>query len=384
MQVLIRRLLISLLLAIASVVLVVMIGAKGLGKRIGAPGLDTLISGLRDRFENVAQTGEFPQTTLPGNMHEIAGTWSGISDVDGRKWQFSFEQNYAVRVKSSSGYFIQGTAYVHWDLGLTDGVIRVPPGWSVLDVDIIQSSEPSHRNRISPGAFSLQGDILKYCFAEPGSTARPITDRSREGIQCFELRREKAGAVQQPTVPVPGRAPAAPAPHPSAVSSGDGELPGTSLHGVAELIIDGARETFLLRIDPEAATDLSDPRHASLQYQAYGARYPAAQRIELVLNATRKGRHLADGLAYLDNLFIKEKVPVGSEIGGVPSAVFLYIAEGGRVFPPRSSCNVQISVPDKGLDDVVIEGSLSDCEVESAGEIRSISSVVFSVRGKGR
>ena len=145
------RVLVALLLVIISVVVIVLAGVMGLGKKIGAPGLDTLISRGIERFLDRDRTGPFPETTLPGDMQEIVGTWSGISDIDGTEWRFTFEQNYAVHVSNSKGYYRQGTAFVHWKLGLTDGNIRVPPGWSVLDMDIIQSSEPSHRNNISLG-----------------------------------------------------------------------------------------------------------------------------------------------------------------------------------------------------------------------------------------
>ena len=95
----------GLFLIIVAVVITGFIGAVGLGKKVGSPGLDSFISGLLGRFLNEEQTGEVPQTTLPVNMHEIVGTWSGLSDVDGTKWRFTFEGNYAVRADSSSGYF---------------------------------------------------------------------------------------------------------------------------------------------------------------------------------------------------------------------------------------------------------------------------------------
>jgi hypothetical protein len=213
------RVLVALPLVIISLVVIVLAGVMGLGKKIGAPGLDTLISRGIERFFNFEITGPSPVTTLPGDMQEIVGTWSGVSDIDGTEWRFTFEQNYAVHVNSSKGYYRQGTAFVHWNLGLTDGNIRVPRGWSVLDMDIIQSSEPSHRNNISLGAFSRKGNRLEYCFCEPGRMERPITNESREGIRCFELTKAKAGediAVSQPpAVTLPDNSHSVSAPHPS-------------------------------------------------------------------------------------------------------------------------------------------------------------------------
>jgi len=218
MQKLIFKFLVAFLLVIITVVVIVLTGFMGLGKKIGAPGLDTLVSRGLERFLDREKTGPFPETTLPGDMEKIVGTWAGVSDIDGTRWRFTFEQNYAVRVSSSKGYYRQGTAFVHWKLGLTDGNIRVPPGWSMLDMDIIQSSEPSHRNNISLGAFSRQGNRLEYCFSEPGRMVRPITDESRDGIRCFELVKAKAGTDipigQSPSASVPDSPVSASAPQP--------------------------------------------------------------------------------------------------------------------------------------------------------------------------
>jgi hypothetical protein len=207
MQKLIIKFLVAFLLVIIAVVVIVLTGFMGLGKKIGAPGLDTLVSRGIERFLDHEKTGFMPETTLPGDMDKTVGTWSGISDVDGTEWRFTFEQNYAVRIDNSKGYYCQGTAFVHWKLGLIDGNIRVPAGWSILDMDIIQSSEPSHRNNISLGAFSRKGTRLEYCFSEPGSMVRPITDESRKGIRCFELAKAEAGkkipASQSPSTYVP-------------------------------------------------------------------------------------------------------------------------------------------------------------------------------------
>ncbi|MDQ7788023.1 MAG: DUF2207 domain-containing protein [Thermodesulfovibrionales bacterium] len=217
------KVLVGFLLIIITVVVIVLAGVMGLGKKIGAPGLDKLISQNIDRFLERVETGPFPETTLPGNMQEIIGTWSGISDKDGAEWRFTFEQNYAVRVSNSKGYYRQGTAFVHWKLGLTDGNIRMPRGWTLLDMDIIQSSETSHRNTISLGAYSRRKNRLEYCFSEPGMMVRPITNESREGISCFELTAAKAGGDtsdgQSPSVTMPHHARSASGPQPSPAGS---------------------------------------------------------------------------------------------------------------------------------------------------------------------
>jgi hypothetical protein len=152
--------------------------------------------------------------------------------------------------------------------------------------------------------------------------------------------------------------------------------------GRADIIIDGVREIFTLRTDPGSTTDISNPHRSTLQFQAHGAQFPSARRIEITFDATKTGRHYADGFAYVDNLFMAEKIPVGSETSGKPAAVFLYIADGGRIFPPRLTCDVIIMAPPASPDNILFEGGLSDCTVYSAGESHTISSAKFSVTGR--
>lgn len=388
MQCMVRRILVTLLLIIVSLGVIVFIGFMGLGKRVGAPGLDALVSGIKERFFRLEGIGPAPDTTLPGDMNTITGTWSGISDIDGTEWRFTFEENYAVRVSGAKGYFHQGTAFVHWKLGLTDGILRVPPGWSVFDVDIIQSSDPLKQNTVSLGAFSRQGNLLKYCFAEPGRVTRPINDLSREGIRCFELTKAVAATGRQSGMPrpkpTPGKALSSQPSGSSPPVAESAEAPRHPISGEAETTIDGVTETLILRTDAGSSTDLANLRRLTLHFQAHGAKFPGARRIELTIDGTRKGRHRADGFAYLDNLFMREKVPVGSDAGQEPAAILLYIADGGRIFPPRASCWVTISSTYRDLENISLSGGVSDCVVDSAGESHMVSSLVFSVKGKKR
>ncbi len=376
----IRRTLVALFLVIAAFAAIFMIGARGIGKKVGAPGVDKLVSRGLERIGVSEGTGSEPQTW---NIREIAGTWTGLSDVDGTTWKFTFEDDRAVRVSSSSGYYLDGTAFVHRNLGLTDGNLRVPPGWNILDVDTINSSERSHRNTISLGAYSVHEDLLKYCFSEPGKLVRPVTDLSGEGVQCFELTKG-LNAVERPSGrtapgavandPLPSRS----EPRRDALST---VMTPSSVSGQAAVVIDGSQETWPLRTDRDSVTDLKDPHRLTLQFQAGGVDSSLARRIELTFDAARTGRHTADGFAYLENLFIREKVPVGSEKSGVPQAVFLYIAGGGRIFPPRLACDIRVTSAYNGGMDIQLDGKIDGCTVFSAGEQIQIGPVSFSVTG---
>ncbi|MBI5848166.1 MAG: DUF2207 domain-containing protein [Nitrospirae bacterium] len=204
----IRKILVAVMLLLILIVIIGLVGLFGLGKQINAPGLDDLMSRIIGR--NQQGDGPASDTTLPWNIEGIAGTWTGVSETDGTTWQFTFEKNFAVRADSSSGYFNQGTAFVHWKLGLTDGFVRVPPGWAPLDIDVIDSTEPGHRNKSSLGAFSLRGEVLKYCFSTPGNLIRPINDISRKDIRCFDLVRRSAVAKSPSVSPSPPQRPVRP------------------------------------------------------------------------------------------------------------------------------------------------------------------------------
>ncbi|MBI5076200.1 MAG: DUF2207 domain-containing protein [Nitrospirae bacterium] len=243
----IRKVFVAVFLFLILIVIVGLLGLLGLGKRINAPGLDILVS--RMVGEHRQGSGPLPDTTLPWNIEGIAGTWKGVSDLDGTAWQFTFEKNFAVRISSSSGYASQGTAFVHWKLGLTDGLVRVPPGWAPLDVDIIDSTEPRHRNSSSLGAFSLKGKVLQYCFNEPGRLVRPINDLSHDGIRCFDLSRGEA-EVKSPASKTPAPL-IAPLPEAGPGSSADRKVPGSVTNFHANILIqsDGnihVRETMLV------------------------------------------------------------------------------------------------------------------------------------------
>lgn len=374
MQNMARKVLMGTLLLAGAFFIIVLVGQMGFGKKIGAPGLDAIAARVFEKLTGSDGAGSSPDTTPPWNIEEIAGTWSGVSDVDGAFWQFTFEKNFAVRANSSSGYSNQGTAFVHWQLGLTGGSLRVPPGWSPLDVDIIDSTEQHHRNTSSLGAFSLKGKVLHYCFGEPGKMLRPSNDLSREGIRCFELVRAGTGIPAKRTNAPPGRRAPAP-PVPSAAGNGP-----QGLSGEAEIVMNNVTERWPLRTDLQSATSIPHPRRMTLQFQAHGTQFPAARRIEIALDATRAGRHHADGQVYLESRFIRERVAVGSSPRGEPEAVFLYIADGGQIFPPQSSCAVIVMSPYRGETDVLLEGRVSGCTVSSAGVSQEITSVAFRVQ----
>jgi hypothetical protein len=333
------------------------------------------VKGLREKKYD----GQFTPTVMPvpvEQMQVIAGTWTGRDEVDESEWQITFESNRAVWLKNSKGYYHQGTAFIHWNLGLIDGSMRVPPGWSSIDVDITQSSEPSFSGKVSLGAYSLRHDGLHFCFTEPGIMTRPITDVPREGIRCVVLKKSATAEPSKSTTQ-PGIAYS-----PFRVN---GTVEGSSPDRLqpadkAEVIIDGVREFYPLRKGPGAKTYFSYPKRAIIEFQAYGGKYPDARKIEITLDSSRTGLHLADGRKYIENMFMKDKIPVGYQNEGETSAIFLFIAEGGRIYPPKTICVINITSPYIDSPESIFEGWLQDCKVRSAGDEHTIS-FRFSVKG---
>jgi len=332
------------------------------------------VKGLKEKKYD----GLFTPTVMPvpvEQMQVIAGTWTGRDEVDESEWQITFESNRAVRLNNSKGYFHQGTAFVHWELGLIEGSMRVPPGWGPIDVDITQSSEPSYSGKVSLGAYSLKHDGLHFCFTEPGRMTRPITDEPKEGIRCILLKKETKTKALKPS-PQHG---IAYSPFKADAAEGSSTA-GWQLADEAEVIIDGVRDFYPLRTGAGAKTYFSYPKRAIIEFQVYGGKYPNARKIEITLDSSMTGLHLADGRKYIENMFMKDKIPVGYQNEGEKSAIFLFIAEGGRIYPPKTICIMNITSPYTDSPESIFEGWVKGCVVHSAGDEHTIS-FRFSMKG---
>lgn len=312
-----------------------------------------------------------PETTLPYEFEKIVGTWVGRQDIGDVMWKFTFESNFAVRISSSDGYYHQGTAFVYWKEGLIDGKMRVPPGWGMLDVDITQSSIPGSGSKHSLGAYSLRRDKLLYCFSDIGSQKRPIVNMSREGIRCFELKRS-TGKIADDNQPVVQ--PKAQSSIPTA-NVRDSSTPVSPLQNTATIIIDGKEEIYPLRTDSVSNTNLGTISRAELQFQPHAGKYPDIRRLELIISLTSLGTHKADGELFRKNLFITRRIPVGTKLANDYEAVLIFIDDGGRIYTPKTSCNIDISSSSAGI----FEGIASDCVLDSAGEEKTVSSLKFNL-----
>ena len=147
-----------------------------------------------------------PDVVRPANFSDLLGTWTGREINREAGWTFTFSEGYNVQVVSPSGEWYRGRASIHFDLGITDGAIRVPPGAGILDIDVIEASFENYVGKTSLGAYSIYDNTtLKLCGGEPGKTERPASYEPVEGMRCFALTRtsDPFSAYQQPQAPAP-------------------------------------------------------------------------------------------------------------------------------------------------------------------------------------
>jgi hypothetical protein len=317
----------------------------------------------------VPQEPQLPSNAVrPADYATLLGRWQG-AEGGAHEWTLTFGHGYTVTGQHASGAHYSGQAAIFWDLGATSDGIRVPPGWSVLDVLVAEASEPRHVGQVSLGTFSKQGDMLKFCGSEPGAHVRtPSFEAPPAGVRCLTLAR--VGDVEAAPAPAAVSAPAA---RVVAREENDGAS------GQAEVVLDGVPQTYPLFGGFVSDTRFADPRRATIQFKppAWGS----VSGLRLTLDATMTGRHFADGKAIQDMMFNGGNVQVGQDDGRGRAAVLQWIAEGGQVFPPKDGCAIEVTSPYTGQPDSVFEGSISGCTVHSAGIDRRLASVKFAMHG---
>jgi hypothetical protein len=151
--------------------------------------------------------------------------------------------------------------------------------------------------------------------------------------------------------------------------------------GEALLTRDGLQETYLLKTGFFSDTRFKDPKKATVMFQIPAEEHSNARRIEMTLDATRAGKHYADGRAINDSMFRGSPLNIGEETSNGITASLKYVADGGQIFPPRDSCTITITSPYPGTPGGVFAGEVSHCVVHSAGINHTLSSVKFRMTG---
>lgn len=155
----------------------------------------------------------------------------------------------------------------------------------------------------------------------------------------------------------------------------------TDAKGEAIIVRDGVQETFILKTGFFSDTRFSDSKRASIEFQIPAEPHSNARRIEMVLDATKAGKHYANGKAINESMFGRSQLNIGEFSSHGFLASFKYIADGGQIFPPKNSCTIIITSPYTGVQDENFEGEVYDCTVHSAGIDHNISFVKFRMRG---
>jgi|GEM_PF-2329824 len=217
-----------------------------------------------------------------------------------------------------------------------------------------------------------------------GSTIRGIVHLLKEEGQwkVYEENWElKSADVSQKdsSVRIPEQAPPSQRAEEAASPLND-EVP-AGAEGEAVIVKDGIKETYVLKTGFFSETRFKDPRRAEIQFQFPGEEFSNARRIEMTLDATRTGRHYADGKAINDSMFHDKELNIGEKTPKGRTAIFRFVADGGQIFPPKSSCTINITSSYTGTPNGVFAGEVSDCTVHSAGIDYNISSVIFMMRG---
>jgi hypothetical protein len=120
-----------------------------------------------------------------------------------------------------------------------------------------------------------------------------------------------------------------------------------------------------------------------LHFELPGPEHSNAQRLLLMLDATRTGRHTADGQAIHAMMFGDEPVAIGEHGDRGTQAVLKWIADGGQVYPPKvgTSCEITVSSPYTGRPDGTFVASIDHCVVHSAGIDHTLSALQIRVHG---
>lgn len=180
------------------VMIIGLVGAAFLGPLLALRAFPSAPWGLPP----IAGQQQSSDVVRPANFSDLLGTWTGREINREEGWTFVFSEGYNVQVVSPSGEWYRGKASIHFDLGITDGIVRVPPGAGILDIDVTESPAGDYAGRTSLGTYELRDNTLKICGGEPGKTERPASFEPSGGMRCFELTRTSgppSSSQQQPS-----------------------------------------------------------------------------------------------------------------------------------------------------------------------------------------
>lgn len=317
----------------------------------------------------------------PYEYQKITGTWKGHEAGQSTDdWEFTLGGAYDLAATGPGGQHYQADAMVDDSLGAEGGSLRVLPGGAPFDLRITASSSASEIGKISLGSYKLMGDTLQLCGGEPGLMKRTSNFASSGGIRCFELKRT-SGPIEMQTAPQPAAEPSLPQPVSPQTGASSFSKQDPNVSGEALVVKDGQTETYPLVTGFFSDTRFTNPSRATIQFQAPGPAHSNARRIEITLDATKTGSHVADGKSLSESFMGEDKIRIGEHGPQGYLASFRWVADGGQIFWPKTSCVISITSAYTGSASSVFSGEVHDCPVHSAGIDYTISSLKFTMRG---
>jgi uncharacterized protein (TIGR03067 family) len=117
---------------------------------------------------------------LQGTWTAISGEKEGKEDPEAKEHALVFEGDNFM-IKRGDKVFVRGTFKIN--------AAKSP---KTMDIDITEGPE-NVKNKAAQAIYSLDGDELAWCVAEPGSGERPENLATKEGVKhmLVKLKREK-------------------------------------------------------------------------------------------------------------------------------------------------------------------------------------------------
>jgi uncharacterized protein (TIGR03067 family) len=122
-------------------------------------------------------------------QEKLQGTWKAVS-VERRGESKEDEEDHHLifdgskfRIKRGDQTMVQGTFKLD--------ASKKP---KTIDMKITEDENGKHKGQTALGIFALDGETLKWCVAEPGTTERPkdFSAPADTKLMCITLKREKA------------------------------------------------------------------------------------------------------------------------------------------------------------------------------------------------
>ncbi len=313
-----------------------------------------------------------PSTGLFELFEGMEGGWRGPETASGQEWAFRFTSDMTVRVTAPDGAWYLGAAAIRSDLGEVEGKLPAPPGGSVMDLTIRESSQEDWVGKVVLGAVAREGEAARLVLGEPGGTIRSSTWEAAEGMRSWKLARvaETEASAAPAEAVAPGQKVA-----PREVLS-DSNTVAMELGGEASVKLDGAKAAY--PVSPSAFDiEVEDPRKALLTWEAKGGAGEGRQ-LRVSLDATRTGQHLAPEEVAAESSFGTHP-RVGEYTARGPLAVVTWVEQGGQVFTPQGTAVLKVTAPWTGKPGSTFAGELLECTVASGGVTHRIAAR-FSVK----